>query len=228
MGTFGELSATLSQFKQDNAHFPSVSGNERRNILDVHYAGSNSSFDWDVEAMRQEGRMAGEHVRAWAFGSRAGYKFADWAWSPRFGLQFDAASGDRNPHDGTLGTFNPLFPNGYYLALAGYTGFTNFVHLKPSLTLKPLPSLTWVIAAAAQWRETTGDAVYTQPDIPVIGTAGHGGAFTGTYLQTRLDWQATPHLALALEAVRFDVSHAIRSVGGRDGNYVGFETRYGW
>ena len=30
----------------------------------------------------------------------------------------DSASGDRHPGDGTLGTFNPLFPNGYYFTLA--------------------------------------------------------------------------------------------------------------
>jgi hypothetical protein len=228
LGSYGELSATLSQFKQDDARFPSLSGNERRNVLDVRYAGSNSGFDWDVEAMGQEGRMAEEQIRAWAFGSRAGYRFADQTWSPRLGLQFDAASGDRDPHDRTLGTFNPLFPNGYYVTLAGYTGYTNFVHIKPSLTLKPTPSLMWMIAAAAQWRETTGDAIYAQPDVPVAGTAGRGGSFTGSYFQTRIDWQVTSHVALALEAVRFDVSRAVSSVGGHDGNYLGLEARYGW
>jgi len=44
------------------------------------------------------------------------------AWAPRLGLQIDAASGDHKAGDNTLGTFNPLFPNGYYFTLAGYTG----------------------------------------------------------------------------------------------------------
>lgn len=39
------------------------------------------------------------------------------------------------------GTFTPLFPNGYYFSLAGLTGYTNLVHLKPSLTLKPAAAL---------------------------------------------------------------------------------------
>ena len=44
-------------------------------------------------------------------------------------LQTDAASGDRNPHDGRLETFNPLFPNGYYFVLASYTCYGPMDHL---------------------------------------------------------------------------------------------------
>jgi alginate export protein len=228
LGDLGNLSATLSQFKQDNAHFPSVTGNERRNVLDIRYAGATSGIDWDIETMGQAGRMASDKIRAWAFGSRAGYTLGDLAWSPRLGLQLDAASGDRKPHDGTLETFNPLFPNGYYVTLSGFTGYTNFVHLKPSVTLHPQRSLTVLLAFAAQWREATGDAVYTQPDIAVPGSAGHGGGFTGTYWQARLDWQLTPHVTGAVEAVRFNIADAIRSLGGHDANYLGVELKYGW
>jgi Alginate export len=222
------ISATLSQFKQNNAQFPSISGNELRNILDVHHSGTVKGFDWDGEAMGQVGHIANESIRAWAIGSRVGYTFTEATWSPRIGLQADAASGNSNPHGGTFGTFNPLFPNGYYVTLSGYTGYTNFIHIKPSITLRPVPSLTVLLAAAPQWRETTADAVYTQPDIGVPGTPGHGSSYTGTYFQTRFDWQINPHLTTALEAVRFNVGDTIKGLGGHDGNYVGVEGKFGW
>jgi hypothetical protein len=221
------LTAYVSQFRQDGARFVSATGNERRDILDIRYTGNHSEFDWDVEFMGQSGRIAGERIRAWAVGSRAGYTW-DGSWRPRLGIQIDAASGDSNPHDGTLGTFNPLFPNGYYLALAGYTAYTNFIHVKPSVTVKPTTNLSAMIAVAAQWRETTADAVYTQPNIPVAGTAGHGSPYTGTYLQARFDWQATEHFSAALEAVRFQVADSIRQAGGHDGSYLGVEGKIGW
>jgi hypothetical protein len=222
------ISATLSQFKQNNAHFPSINGNELRNILDVHYSGAMNGFDWDAEGMGQVGHIAYESIRAWAVGSRAGYTFTNIAWSPRVGLQADAASGDNNPRDGMLGTFNPLFPNGYYVTMSGYTGYTNFIHVKPSVTFTPVPSLMVMLAVVPQWRETTADAVYTQPDIGIPGTPGHGSSYTGTYFQTRFDWQINPHLTAALEAVRFNVSNTIKDLGGHDGNYVGVEGKYGW
>ena len=228
--TSDQSSATviLSQFKQDNAHFLSASGTELRNILDLRYAGQADNFDWDLEWMGQSGHIGNDSIKAWAMGLRTGYILSDIGWTPRLGFQLDAASGDSNPHDRTLGTFNPLFPNGYYLALAGYTGYTNFIHVKPSVTVKPTTNLSATIAVAAQWRETTADAVYTLPNIPVAGTAGRGGSYTGTYLQARFDWQATEHFSAALEAVRFQVADSIRQAGGHDGTYLGVEGKIGW
>jgi hypothetical protein len=85
-----------------------------------------------------------------------------------------------------------------------------------------------MLAIAGQWRETTTDAVYTQPVIPVAGTAGHAGRFTGIYGQLRADYAVTEHVWVALEAVHFAVADVIREVGGHDGNYVGVEIRVGW
>jgi hypothetical protein len=92
-----------------------------------------------------------EPIEAWAFGSLAGYAFADVNWSPRAGIQLDAASGDGNTKQ-TFGTFNPLFPNGYYFMLAGYTGYVNIIHVKPSLTLQPSSSLK------SRWRRRLNGA----------------------------------------------------------------------
>jgi hypothetical protein len=221
-------SVLYSHFIQDQVHFPSVSGNESRDIFDMHAAGIEGPIDWDGEGMGQTGSIGSQQIRAWAFGSLGGYTFIDRAWTPRLGLQFDGASGDRNPQDHVLNTFNPLFPNGYYVTLSGYTGYVNFIHLKPSVTLHPTRTLKLLLAVAGQWRETTADAVYTQPDIPVAGTIGHPGEYTGTYGQIRLDWTLTPQAAFAIEAVHFAVGDAIREAGGHDSNYLGVEVRLMW
>jgi hypothetical protein len=228
LGALGDLSAYLSQYTQDGAHFLTVSGNERRNVGDGRITGSNHGFDWDLEGMYQIGSIGVDNIRAWAVGSRSGYTLSSVPWQPRLGLQLDAASGNRNPQNHTLNTFNPLFPNGAYVTLSGYTGYTNFIHVKPSFTVKSTRRLTTMFAVAAQWRESTADAVYTQPDIPVAGTAGHGGAYTGTYYQLRTDWQMSEHFASAIEAVRFDIADALRDAGAHDSTYVGVEVRFGW
>jgi hypothetical protein len=222
------LAAYYSRFKQDGAKFPSISGNERRNIGDIHLDGKPGAVDWDVEFMNQTGELGVDSIEAWAFGSLAGYTFAAAPASPRIGIQFDAASGDRHPNDHQLNTFNPLFPNGYYVTLAGYTGYTNFIHLKPSLTLRPVRNLKVTTALGFQWRESTHDAVYTQPDVPVAGTSNHPGRYTGTYGQFRTEYAATSHIALALEVVHFAIADALRSVGAHDSDYVGAEIKYEW
>ena len=108
-------------------------------------------------------------------------------------MQFDAASGISGPRGHVLQTFNPLFPNGLYFTLAGYTTYVNLIHIKQSLTLQPTSSVKIRLAVAEQWREMTADAVYTIPNIPVPGTAGKPGSYTGTYEQADLqDYKPSP------------------------------------
>lgn len=224
----GEISATFSRYCNDNAHFPAGVGQERRRNLDVRWVGTMHGFDWDVEAMRQNGSLGNKSVDAWAIGALGGYTFAAAPWKPRFGVQVDAASGDRDPHDDRVGTFNPMFPNGYYVTLSGYTGYSNFIHFKPSLTLKPTAGVKVLAALGALWRQTTHDAVFAQPSIALPRTAGAPGRHTADYAELRIDWAASRNIALALEADRYEVARVVRDAGGHDSTYIGAEVRWGW
>jgi hypothetical protein len=228
LSDWGSLAAYYAQFTQKNAEWLTVSGDELRNILDTRLTIVANGFDGDLELMGQSGTIGVDQIRAWAVGSTAGYTFNNIFWTPRFGLQFDAASGNNDPHGNVLETFNPLFPNGYYFTLAGFTGYTNLIHFKQSVTLHVNSSTQLLLAIGEQWRETTADAVYTQPDIPVPGTAGEPGRYTGNYYQVRLDSRLDAHSSIAIEAVHFAVSDVIRNVGGHDGNYIGVKYAFGW
>lgn len=223
----GELSGYYSRWMRNDVHYLDASGNESRRIYDLRYAGKTMRWDWDVEGMTQRGTLGTASVRAWALGSQVGYT-ADNAWAARWALQFDAASGDRRAGDGRLNTFNPLFPNGAYFTLGGYTGYSNLVHLKPSLTLHPAPGWSLMLGWGLQWRQTTSDGVYLQSGRVVPGTAGLRDRWTGMYGQGRIDRVVSRYLALAVEVVHFDPGSAVREAGGRDGNYLGVEARLAW
>jgi hypothetical protein len=223
-----ELSAYYGLYERDAARFNDAVGNERRHVFDSRFAGAAVGFDWDLEAMGQIGSVGNNDIRAWAVGTRAGYTFADLKWTPRVGVQADAASGDRHHGDGTIGTFNPLFPNGYYFTLAGYTGYANLLHLKPSLTVKPLDRLTLTGAVGLQWRETTADAIYVQPSVPLAGTTGRGDRWSGAYVQGRADYLFDANLTGAVEAVHYEVGNTIRQAGGHDSDYLGIEMKFAW
>jgi hypothetical protein len=178
--------------------------------------------------MVQIGHIANKHIRAWALGSNIGYTFNKMCLQPRIGLQFDFATGNKNPNSKTFGTFNPLFPNGYYFNLANYSAYANLIHIKPSLTVTPNSSLSVIFAIAGQWRETTTDAVYVEPHTPIPNTAGRPGNYTGTYFQTRVNWQMSPHIQNALEILYFSAGQAIRGAGGHSSFYIGVESSFAW
>ncbi|MDR6674554.1 alginate export family protein [Xanthomonas sp. 1678] len=223
-----ELSGYYALYARDQAHYLDGSGRERRHVFDLRFAGTAGGTDWDLETMAQRGSVGPQAIRAWAVGARAGYTLQRLPTQPRLGLQLDAASGDARAGDGRVATFNPLFPNGYYFALAGYTGYSNLVHLKPSLQWRATPALTATVAVGLLWRQTTADAVYLQPNLPVAGTAGQGGRWTGRYTQLRLQRALSPQLTAALEAVRYEAGGALRHAGAHDSSYVGTEVRWAW
>ncbi|AIY41732.1 Hypothetical protein LT85_2574 [Collimonas arenae] len=224
----GDFSAYYSRYSRDGAKFLDASGDERRDVVDVRYNGAVERIDWDVEIMGQGGRVGDKAISAWALGSLAGYTFSGQPGKPRLGLQFDLASGDRHPGDGRIGTFNPLFPNGYYFTLAGFTGYSNLIHVKPSITFKPADTVTVLGALGLQWRETVADAVYAQGSVPVPGTAGQGSRWTGMYAQLRTDWAVSANVVASVEAVHFQVGDTIRQAGGRNADYLGMELKFGW
>jgi Alginate export len=224
----GELSGYYSRYERDNASFTSVKGNEIRDLYDVRHMGKKNNIDWDVEGMLQHGRIGGQTIQAWGLSSITGYTFAEQAWSPRLGVQFDIATGDKNANDNELNTFNQLFANGSYFTLAGYSGYSNIIHLKPSLTLKPSEKLTLLTALGFQWRETTNDAIYFQGNNSMSNTAGQGSSWTGAYIQLRADQKINSNLSVAAEGVHFEVGDTIKKAGGKDSNYLGLELKYAW
>lgn len=223
-----ELSGYYSLYERSSARYLDASGEETRHIFDIRFAGASNGLDWDLEAMAQTGNVGAKDINAWALGGRTGYTLSNLAWTPRIGLQADAASGDSHPGDGVLGTFNPLFPNGYYFSLGGYTGYANLIHVKPSITVKPADRFTVTAGVGFQWRQTVADAVYVQPNIAVAGTAGTGSRWTGVYSQLRADYAFDANLSGALEAVHYAVGDTIRAAGGHDSNYLGLELKYAW
>lgn len=223
-----ELSGYYSLYERSNTKYLDARGDEQRHVFDGRFAGKANGFDWDLEAMLQAGQVGTTDVRAWAVGARTGYTFSEALWKPRIGLQIDAASGDHRSGDGVLGTFNPLFPNGYYFSLGGYTGYTNLFHVKPAIMIAPTSQMKILAAVGLQWRETTADAIYVQPNVAVARTAGTGSNWTGVYGQVRIDYTFNDHLTGAIEAVHFDVGDTIIRAGGHTSNYLGVQLQYGW
>ena len=121
-----------------------------------------------------------------------GYTF-DLPWSPRFMVQYDYASGDENPNDGSNERFDTLFgarrfewgPTGIYGPFARANLNT------PGLRLQLTPSerLRGFLAYRAYWLASDQDA---WPVAGVVDATGGSSGFLGTQIEFRIRFDVVP------------------------------------
>ena len=71
------------------------------------------SLDYNVEMALQRGHVVDEGISAWAGHWELGWKPLGEEFKLRLGLEYNYASGDKNPSDGSHGTFDDLYPAGF-------------------------------------------------------------------------------------------------------------------
>ncbi|CAG9167400.1 hypothetical protein LMG23992_00800 [Cupriavidus laharis] len=203
-------------FENNRALYSVGPGVERRHSVGGRVFGGHGRWDWDWEALAQFGSFGQQDLFAWGVSTDTGYTLAVAGWDVRAGLKATAGSGDHDPRDGKLGTYGGLFPKLAYFNQAGLLGASNVLDLQPSLTLKPAARLRLTLSWDLIWRQTTNDAVYTAAAVPIAGTAGQPGRYTGSQLAFDMFWQADRHIAVNAGLVHVDVAPVLSAVGGRN------------
>src|SRR5260221_11485777 len=110
--------------------------------------------------MLQAGRFGWGDIRAWRSVIEGSHLIADAVWSPRLGLVLDVASGDKNPADPNLQTFNAMFQSGMYSGRAQLLGPSNSVRFEPSGTFAPAHQGLVSAGLGVYWRQSHNDAPY--------------------------------------------------------------------
>ncbi len=147
------------------------------------------NFDYTVEAAGQfgdwkrpaTGVRANERdaQRAFAVSGNFGYTFADAFGTPRIALEYNYATGDSDPNDGTHGTFDNLYPTNHkfygYMDLASWQNLHN---IRAIFQLKPHPRVSLSLEGHLFWLADTHDRFYNVAGVPRAG-ATIGGVNTG-------------------------------------------------
>jgi len=145
---------------------------------------------------------------------------------PRLGLKANIASGDDNRKDGTLGTFNPLFPKNAYFTEADLITPANFFDLYPTITVHPAPGIDVTTGVDFLWRESTHDALYRIPVIPFVRGNSSNARYIGSEFDLDGGWQINEHLKISAAYVHFFAGPVVTRVNGRDTDYVGTWASY--
>jgi hypothetical protein len=168
--------------------------------LGVRVAGRlPARLDYVTEMARQTGSVGDDSISAWAGHWRLRHALPGSNPLRLFG-EFNAASGDSNPTDGTRGTFDQLYPTGHdKYGLADQVGWRNMRHTRAGVDLPVM----WKIQASASyhswWLMERRDALYAASGA-VLARVAAGAA--STHVGQEIDIQAsrvlTPQLQLAV------------------------------
>ena len=216
LGAGLRLQGTFIDRRAEGATFLQASGLEKRRTYSARLSGGTAPWKVDVEATYQNGSLKDATGRrygisAWGLAVEAEVKLPG-SLSPQLGLRIDTASGDRDPNDGRIGTFDIPYPNLAYLTDATIFAPRNNRDIQPYITFKPAPGLNVTIGDQLLWRNRRTDAIYNPANLPIAPQGGRGSLIANQpYLRTTFQASALLNLqASYVHAFRGDV---LRSSG---------------
>jgi hypothetical protein len=209
-----------------NALFDEGVAHEVRHSVGTRLWGNPKPWDYNTELVLQVGSFGSQSILAWTAASDTGFTLETTPLRPRLGLKANIASGDGNRRDGTLGTFNPLFPKNAYFTEADLFTPSNFFDFYPTVTVHPATGVDVTTGVDFLWRQTTHDAVYRVPLIPLVRGDQSNSRYIGIEFDLDASWQIDQHRKLSAAYVHFFAGPAITNAGGRDVDYVGAWAAY--
>ncbi len=200
-------------YRDRRAVFDQGVGREVAHTFGTRVFGDTGRWYWNVEGVIQRGTFTGRPVRAWGAGGEVGRRFSAVPFKPELGLIVDVISGDKDPDDGTLQTFNPIFPRGKYFGALTPVGPRNLIHIRPSTTIHPLAAVAFSLTGVAYWRESRRDGIYNIPGFLVRSGRDASARFIGKQAEVAVAWQATRELNLSAQLSAFAPGAFIRETG---------------
>jgi len=203
------------------AGFDQGAARETRHSVGTRVWRAAAPLDYNFEAIYQWGSFGNGDIRAWTVASDTGYTFPALPLRPRFGLRADIASGDEDPANPDLQTFNPLFPKGSYFSEAALIGPANFIDLDPSLGIHLTNRLALLIDWDFFWRESTHDGLYNNAVALVRSGKTRDARYIGNMSQAQLSWDVDRHLSFVTIYGHFFAGHFLKESGpGKDVDYL--------
>jgi hypothetical protein len=209
------------------------------NAIGTRWKSAKGLHGWDytVEAVYEFGKVwAGDRstadfdLHAFASHVSGGYTFNDTTWTPRLGVAYNFATGDRNSTDGKTESFQTLFPSNHAkFGDMDEFAWRNIRNLRGQLTLHPAKPLEIEINYNANWLAETSDYWYRGSsalrtktplgaDVRTIGA----DSFAGQELDFIVRWKATTWLNVDTGYAHFFAGGYLRDTGPSDDADFGY------
>ncbi len=137
-----------------------------------------NGWDYAAECAYEVGEVfltdtnsASFNLSAFALYTASGYTWKDAPWKPRVGLEYDCATGDRNPNDGSSQSFQNLFPSNHEkYGFMDEFSWRNMHDLRLQVNAKPVKKLDLEFDFHAFWLFNTHDYWYRSNGLSPLRT----------------------------------------------------------
>jgi hypothetical protein len=211
-------------FANSEAVYEQGSGSETRHTLGTRVFDSSGNWNWNHEAHFQFGTFADGNILAWSVATDTRYTFADVPLKPYIELRANAISGDRDPNDTELNSFNAMFPKGKYFGEIGLIGPRNLLNLHPVIGVSLGQGWSLRGAAVFFWRESLGDGVYDNPGNLLRASGDSRARYIGTQSEVVLGWTPVRGIEIEVAYSEFEPGRFIGETGpSKTVRFVGAE-----
>ncbi len=157
-------------------------------------------FDYAGEFAFQTGEVRGLDLTAFAVNAGLGYTF-DVPWLPRLGVEYNYASGDNNPTDSDIETFQNLFPTNHkFYGIMDLTAWQNMQQIMAGVSVQPCKTVTALVDYRAFFIASTDDVWYrangVTPVRPLTPAARDAGKYEGSQVEIVVTWQPKKYFQL--------------------------------
>lgn len=186
----------LYQYKR-NTQYNAGPDVENRYSLGFRYFGSKNNWRFDHEVVLQTGTFGTATIWAWTASFKGDYTYTVGSIKGLAGLKTELISGDKNPADHRLNTFNSLYPRGAYFGRVAKFGPANLMDVHPYIQFF---EKQWYAELDYDvfWRYSVHDAVYN-PALKIAYPPTDSAKFIGHQLGTLSGVNIGPHYNMELE-----------------------------
>jgi hypothetical protein len=156
-------------------------------------------LDYGVEMAMQRGSLADDSINAWAGHWQIRESLPGKA-AVKLTSEYNFATGDENPTDGTRATFDQLYPTGHdKLGLSDQVGWRNVHHLREGFEFTPIKATPISVNYHTWWLAEKTDGLYAASGARIAFVAGGAASsHVGQEVDVQVSRAITPQLQLAV------------------------------
>lgn len=201
--------------------------------------GKLAGWDYNAELVYEFGDLwSGDRttpkldLHAFAAHAAFGYTFEQTGWRPRFGLEYNYASGDRNPDDGSSQSFQNILPSNHdKFGLMDEFGWRNVHNARFQFSVKPIKTVDvslsyhsfWLADTNDYWFRSNGNSTLrtTAPDGRDVRRIGASN-FAGQSLDFAVKWSPAKWLQVDTGYSHFFAGDYLADTGPSDAADFGY------